>query len=247
MFKFLDLPVSEDCKRVKSGTEEKEFKLFKLIDNDNRPSTKIILPESRNNTKVVLLSDLNCSGSVAEAVLMDDKVDKIELSQLRKNPEISLNLQSLQFNENDANSQFVYDIYRMDLGRFTQTDIENKYCAIEIVTYEQEFLDEEDGSESDIFEDEDDSNAEDYFANDYPDEDSYLSDHDRDFLEGDVVDEDDSDADDYFFSDSELDHDDFFQEDDELDYYDSYVDSDEQDDFDGLCESNHIFDDSESN
>lgn len=97
--------------------------------------------------------------SVAEAILIDNQSpsSKHEISQLIKNNNLFNKFDS--FNVNEDSDGFVYDVYRLDLGKFTAKDIETRSNCIQIVTYEQEFLHEEDGSESETFEDDSDSNG----------------------------------------------------------------------------------------
>lgn len=73
--------------------------------------------------------------------------------------EISDRFESFNIQDDEMNGEFVYDVYRLDLGRFTSKDIEGKANCIQIVTYEQEFLTDEEGSESEVYEDDDDSNG----------------------------------------------------------------------------------------
>lgn len=114
-----------------------------------------------NESKVVLLSDSLNTSTVAEAILIDNNESfllKRDISKLIKKNEISDCFDSFNLNETPS-SEFVYDVYRLDLGRFTAKDIEGKANCLQIITYEQEFLNEESGSESEIYEDEDDSNG----------------------------------------------------------------------------------------
>lgn len=48
-------------------------------------------------------------------------------------------------------------MYRIDLGRYTEADLSEKMVGI--VTYEQELVHEIEESDSDFFQDEDDSNG----------------------------------------------------------------------------------------
>ena len=99
---------------------------------------------------------------MAEAILIDNETPlaKREISKLIKKNDISDCFDSFNINEESPIAgEFVYDVYRLDLGRFTAKDIEGRANCIQIVTYEQEFLNEESGSESEIFEDENDSNG----------------------------------------------------------------------------------------
>lgn len=89
----------------------------------------------------------------------DAFTQKRELSKLIKS-EISDRFQSFNIQEDDEmNGEFVYDVYRLDLGRFTSKDIEGKANCVQIVSYEQEFLTDEEGTESEAYEDDDDSNG----------------------------------------------------------------------------------------
>lgn len=240
-----------------------EFRLFKIVerggDGDREP-TKIVKPTERTSageSKVVLLTDSLNTSTVAEAILVDKDssfLAKRDISKFIRNNQISDRLDSFNLGD-EAVGEFVYDVYRLDLGRFTAKDIEGRgaHC-LQIVTYEQEFLNEEsDDSESDIFEDEDDSNgnkthtnkhesiylnvpvAEDFYANDYPDEESYISENDDEgnFTDGEIIDDDDN-AGEFIFNESfeieagatdddsdfiiDLDSDDYNCEDDDSDY-----------------------------
>jgi hypothetical protein len=89
----------------------------------------------------------------------DAFTQKRELSKFIKS-EISDRFQSFNIQEDDdMNGEFVYDVYRLDLGRFTSKDIEGKANCVQIVSYEQEFLTDEEGTESEAYEDDDDSNG----------------------------------------------------------------------------------------
>lgn len=140
-----------------------EFKLFKIVERGNSQlqPTRVIKPTDIDSkkSKVVLLSDSLETSTVADAILInnEDEMRKNEISKMIK-MEISDRLDSFNFNE-DGDSEFVYDIYRMDLGRFTSKDIEGRSNCIQIVNYEQEFLTDEEGSESETFEDDEDSNG----------------------------------------------------------------------------------------
>lgn len=116
--------------------------------------------ESNNETKVILLSDTKDTSTVAEAILIENDTfkHKKELSKLIKT-EFSDRFESFNLQDDEMNGEFVYDVYRLDLGRFTSKDIEGKANCIQIVPYEQEFLTDEEGSESEVFEDDDDSNG----------------------------------------------------------------------------------------
>lgn len=168
------------------------------------------------------------TSTVAEAILVDKDssfLAKRDICKFIRNNQISDRLDSFNLGD-EAAGEFVYDVYRLDLGRFTAKDIEGRgaHC-LQIVTYEQEFLNEEsDASESDIFEDEDDSNgnkthtskqepislnihipvAEDFYANDYPDEESYISENDDEgnFTEGEIIDGDDYNTGGFIFNES---------------------------------------------
>lgn len=143
----------------------KEFRLFKIIEKGNQKPIKILTPtekqaESIAETKVVLLSDSKDVSTVAEAILIENETfkDKKDLSKLLKS-EISDRFESFNIQDDEMNGEFVYDVYRLDLGRFTSKDIEGKANCIEIVPYEQEFLTDEEGSESEVYEDDNDSNG----------------------------------------------------------------------------------------
>ena len=142
-----------------------EFRLFKIIERGNQKPTKIITPTERqaeltNETKVILLSDSKDISTVAEAILVENGTfeHKKELSKLIKS-EISDRFESFNIQDDEMNGEFVYDVYRLDLGRFTSKDIEGKSNCIQIVPYEQEFLTDEEGSESEVYEDDGDSNG----------------------------------------------------------------------------------------
>ncbi len=87
---------------------------------------------------------------MAEAVLMDsdDSLPKRESQDL----DASMSILSLT-----TTSEFVYDMYRIDLGRYSESDIKDSMAGI--VTYEQELVNESEYTDSDFFEDEDDSNG----------------------------------------------------------------------------------------
>lgn len=143
-----------------------EFRLFKIIERgDHQNPTKIITPSERqenstNETKVILLSDSKDISTVAEAILIENDTfkQKKELSKLIKS-EISDRFESFNIQDVEMDGDFVYDVYRLDLGRFTSKDIEGKSNCIQIVPYEQEFLTDEEGSESEVYEDDSDSNG----------------------------------------------------------------------------------------
>ena len=73
------------------------------------------------------------------------KREKVELGSVMSNLSLS------------AESEYVYDMYRIDLGRYSESDI--KDSMVGIVTYEQELVNECEYSDSDFFEDEADSNG----------------------------------------------------------------------------------------
>ncbi len=126
-----------------------DFKIFKHI---NRSETGSSFRMSVDGAKVLLLSELNDSSAVAEAILMetDEPLPKQE------NNNIDSYMSSLTLS---ATSEYVYDMYRIDLGKFSETDIKGSMAGI--VTYEQELVNESECSESDFFEDEYDSNGND--------------------------------------------------------------------------------------
>lgn len=99
------------------------------------------------------------ASTVAEAILIDpeNSSDKKEISKLIKSSDIFNKFDSLNMKE--ESDGYVYDTYRLDLGKFSTEDIETRSNCIQIVTYEQEFLTNEDASESDTFEDDCDSNG----------------------------------------------------------------------------------------
>jgi hypothetical protein len=162
-----------------------EFRLFKIVEKgSNEEPKRILRPTERqehvfSGVKVLLLSSSDAS-TVAEAVL----VPKENISEISKKESMKSNDNDLSeyFNEfridTVTDDQFVYDVYRLDLGRYSSKDIKDKVNCVEIVRYDQEQLVNEEGSdESEHFEDDSDSNAEDYYANDYPEEDvSYILD-----------------------------------------------------------------------
>lgn len=74
-------------------------------------------------------------------------------------PEVSDRFESFNIQDDDMNGEFVYDVYRLDLGRFTAQDIEGKINCVQIIRYDQEFLTDEESSESEVYEDDDDSNG----------------------------------------------------------------------------------------
>ena len=139
--------------------------MFKIVERGDTQPIKIVKPTERaasNDSKVVLLSDSLDSSTVAEAILIDNdsSFTKQEFSKFIKKNEIHDRFGSINIKEEDKMAgDFVYDVYRLDLGRFTEKDIEGRVNCVQIVSYEQEFLNEEEGSESDVFEDEDDSNG----------------------------------------------------------------------------------------
>lgn len=90
--------------------------------------------------------------TVAEAVLCDDS----EALKTIQKPSFDDSIESLALSE-DANASYVYDLYKVDLGRYTEADIKANMAGI--VYYEQELVHEEELTESDHFEDENDSNG----------------------------------------------------------------------------------------
>jgi hypothetical protein len=67
----------------------------------------------------------------------------------------------------DKNADYVYDIYCLHPGKCDSSNVATLMWKDELV-YE-----EEDSSDEECFEDEEDSNSEDYWANDYPDEEEH--------------------------------------------------------------------------
>lgn len=135
--------------------------MFKIVERGDRQPVKIANPTERTGeSKVVLLSNSTDTSTVAEAILIDNenKIEKQEISKMIKNNDIGDRFDSFNINE-EKDGDFVYDVYRLDLCRFTEKDIEGRANCIQIVTYEQEFLNDEEGSESETYEDDDDSNG----------------------------------------------------------------------------------------
>lgn len=135
--------------------------MFKIVERGDRQPVKIAKPTERTGeSKVVLLSNSTDTSTVAEAILVDNenKIEKQEISKMIRKNDIGDRFDSFNINE-EMDGDFVYDVYRLDLGRFTEKDIEGRANCIQIVTYEQEFLNDEEGSESENYEDEDDSNG----------------------------------------------------------------------------------------
>lgn len=204
-----------------------------MIERGPPRPTKVLSPAERYEepSRVVLLSETTNTSTVAEAILVGNGFNKKELSKLvKETAEFSERFESFNLEDDAMNGEFVYDVYRLDLGRFTSKDIEGKVGIVQIVPYEQEFLSDEEGSESETFEDDNDSNAEDYYANDYPDEESCTSDNDGelefDFNESIEIEDIDEDDDDNI----DLDSDDYA----DPNYYDSFTDSCD-DDYDEDC------------
>ena len=108
-----------------------------------------------------MLSDKKDTSTVAEAILFDNKRPKSKISELyrRRGSDLCDKLDKFNIEDDAMNGEFVYDIYRLDLGRFTSKDLEGKHNFIEIINYEQEFLSDEAEAESETYEDEEDSNG----------------------------------------------------------------------------------------
>lgn len=108
-----------------------------------------------------MLSDKTDTSTVADAILFDNKRPKSEISEFyrQRGSDLCDKLGTFNIEDDAMNGEFVYDVYRLDLGRFTSKDLEGKINCIEIVTYEQEFLTDEEESESETYEDEEDSNG----------------------------------------------------------------------------------------
>ena len=145
-----------------------------MVERGNTRPTRIIKPTEREEgkanpieSKVILISDSFQTSTVADAILIKElnKNKQIQKQNLRNeisklvNTDISTHLDSLEIEDDAMNGEYVYDLYRMDLGRFTSKDIEGKTNCLQIVTYDQEFLSDEEVSQSETYQDDDDSNG----------------------------------------------------------------------------------------
>jgi hypothetical protein len=164
-----------ESKRKKTEDEAGEIKrsrLFRLV--SNKPTTTVAKePKSETkDVKVLLLSSLKDCNGVKNAVVVDSSTDPTNYEKLIKAESVTDMFCRVQLhNDDEKESGYVYDVYRMDLGVFT-LDSEAVQTAVEIVLPQQEFLTDEEGSDSEGNLEDEDSNAEDHYANDYPEEDS---------------------------------------------------------------------------
>lgn len=129
-----------------------DYRLFKFVNKTEEPRQ---FRKGADGAKVVLLSNVNESANVVDAVLLDtgDALPKRKFSIENEMSEMTLSAAT--------NSDYVYDMYRIDLGRYSEADI--KANMVGIVSYEQELVNENECADSDVYENEDDSNGKAWF------------------------------------------------------------------------------------